>query len=424
MQRLSIAMWVMYTSYVSSGAASGYPIGEPGDVYREFAVYNSGNDWRVTDPDASAKGAHDFLPNPIVELEIGELDHAVRAEAIIERWGGHPRTTAKQIRFNGGEWIDVPEIDTTPSGKRPEEYYTMDTPVVPLPLGMLREGVNTVEGTCGALDGYDWGQWGMYSVIVRVYYDGAHVEYAEGRIVAPANGEDLDEHPTVLVETDPSGDVARVDTFASYEGYDEDGDGRFGGWHAGRYQTVRGEPSPLTAHVGTAYGEPFAFHWDTTWVPDQEPRRVKLVARVQNGAGIWSVTPMVNDLTLARRNVSVRLFKPEEVDTYLGVRDGEEKTIRFRLPETVVAAATSAKLPLRTWHGWDGHHEPLRFNGNPMPIRGRDHFYDFDLLDVPVKWLRSGDNSLIIRSQTDHHMLEVLWPGPALIIRSEVVDRD
>jgi hypothetical protein len=31
--------------------------------------------------------------------------------------------------------------------------------------------------------------------------------------------------------------------------------------------------------------------------------------------------------------------------------------------------------------------------------------------------LRTGDNVFEVRSDTEHHMLEVLWPGPALIVR-------
>ncbi|MEO0532205.1 MAG: hypothetical protein AAF266_16790, partial [Planctomycetota bacterium] len=172
-------------------------------------------------------------------------------------------------------------------------------------------------------------------------------------------------------------------------------------------------------HVGTAFAQPYVFKWDTTWVPDQLPEGVRLVARVQNGAGVWSVTPVVSRLSLQRPGVSVRLLKAVEVDTYLGVRDGEEKDVEFEVPEGVARRATAARLALRTWHGWDGHHHPLRFNDTEMPIHGRDHFYDFDLLPVSAALVRPGTNELTIRSDTHHHMLEVLWPGPALIVRSE-----
>lgn len=121
---------------------------QPGEVYREYAVHNGGNrDWRVTDPQARAPGAHEFLPNPVLELEIGDLQHAVRAEALLDRWGGHLRTTDKRIRFNGNAWLRVPELTTTPGG-RAEYYYSQDNPVldVPLPEGRYQHVRSNVLG--------------------------------------------------------------------------------------------------------------------------------------------------------------------------------------------------------------------------------------------------------------------------------------
>jgi hypothetical protein len=52
---------------------------QPGDIYREYAVdLRTGNYWRVTDPLSGQEVAHEFLPNPLLQLEI---------EAIIIRYG-------------------------------------------------------------------------------------------------------------------------------------------------------------------------------------------------------------------------------------------------------------------------------------------------------------------------------------------------
>ena len=73
-----------------------------GDVYREtLLAIHFGDDWRVTDPDALNSGAADFLPNPVLSLEVPDLTGAVRAEMIIDRWGGHPGTSNKRIRLAG-----------------------------------------------------------------------------------------------------------------------------------------------------------------------------------------------------------------------------------------------------------------------------------------------------------------------------------
>ena len=57
----------------------------PGDVYREYSVnLKQGDWWRVTDPRAGHPGAAAFLPNPLLTLEIDDLEDAVRAEVLMD----------------------------------------------------------------------------------------------------------------------------------------------------------------------------------------------------------------------------------------------------------------------------------------------------------------------------------------------------
>jgi hypothetical protein len=76
-----------------------------------------------------------------------------------------------------------------------------------------------------------------------------------------------------------------------------------------------------------------------------------------------------------------------------------------------------AGLHLRTWHGWDGHHKPFRLNDLVHPTEGKEHHYDYDIHLIPPSALRPGNNIFEISSDTEHHMLEVHWPGPALTVR-------
>ena len=390
---------------------------QPGEVYREYATHNGGNrDWRVTDPEARAAGAKAFLPNPVLQIAIDDLEHAVRAEAVLDRWGGHLKTTDKRIRFNGGEWLSVPEIATAPPG-RAEYYYAQDNPGIDLPLSQLKQGVNTFEGTCGVRDGYNWGQWGLYSLIVRVYYDPAAKEHPGGRIIEPAPGATLGENPRIVVEPISGQGVARVDVLAWYDGYDEDGDGVFADWHGAYFQPYRGAAADLREHVGTAWRSPWQLTWNTHWVPDQPPRSIKLIARVQDIRGLWYVTPVVGQLSLARPGVAVKMYPTPQLPEAFGVRVNRTKTSTIPITGDDPTQATAAVLALRTWHGWDGHHQPLQLNDLRLPIAGKNHHYDYDLLPIPPAAMRAGDNTLTIRSATEHHMLEVLWPGPALIIR-------
>ncbi len=92
---------------------------QPGDVYREYTRAmppGSGDSWRVTDPNVSLSlypQAAPFLPNPSIDINVGDLSGAVRAEAVISMWGGHVGTTGKKLRFNGNSWITIPELGSS-----------------------------------------------------------------------------------------------------------------------------------------------------------------------------------------------------------------------------------------------------------------------------------------------------------------------
>ena len=386
----------------------------PGDVYREYSTHNGGGvNWRVTDPHAENPGAGKFLPNPVLKIEIDDPIGAIRAEALLDRWGGHAGTTPKKIRFNGNEWITLPELATTPQGHRPEMYYSQDNPVVEVPLKHLQSGRNTFEGTCG---GSSWGQWGLYSLILRVYYNSDSTSHGTGRIVAPANGETIAENPTIRLKC--SDNVAQVDVIAWYDGYDEDGDGLFVDWHESYHQPSRGAGAELRDHAGTLRKSPFELSWDTQFVPDQKPGAMKLLARIQDTSGYWHVAEPVSDLTLTRKEHSVILYCASDVPERFGVRTDETKSCTMPIPAAVnLASAIDARLHLRTWHGWDGSHAPFRLNGYEHLTEGRNHHYDYDLLPIPTSELKRGKNEFTIHSKTEHHMLEVLWPGPALLVR-------
>jgi len=403
----------------SAALPAAAPGPRPGEVYREFSAHNGGNiDWRVTDPDATPDRARAYLPNPVLEITVDDLEGAVRAEALVDRWGGHLRTTDKRIRFNGNDWLALPDIARMPEGSRSEYYYSQDNPVVAVPLAHLQPGVNTFEGTCSTIDDYNWGQWGLYSLVLRVYYDPAVVPHPTGRITSPGEGATLAENPRISVEPSSANGVARVDVLAWYEGYDEDGDGRFTDWHRSYHQPIRGEPAAIRHHVGTVWEAPYDVPWDTRMVPDQAAGGIRLVARIEDSRGVWTVTEPVGGLSLRRRRASVALYGAAELPPRFGVRVGRTASCVIRIPETApLDRATEAFLALRTWHGWDGHHAPLRLNGHEFPIQGKNHHFDFDRIPVPVGALRRGENVFEVHSETEEHMLEVLWPGPALIVR-------
>ncbi|MDO8544735.1 MAG: hypothetical protein Q7S40_30195 [Opitutaceae bacterium] len=397
---------------------------QPGDVYREFASYQGGDDWRVTNPQAETERARRHLPNPVLAFAIDTLDAAVRAEAMLERWSGHVQTKRPQIRFNGNGWLDVPPPLVPPGPGEHEAHYFQDNPVLAVPLEHLKKGQNTFEGTTSHANPKGWGQWGLYSMILRVYYDPAKRPHPTGRIVAPADGATIGENPRIDVDANSVQGVARVDILAWYEGYDENGDGVWLDWHGGNFQAIRGRPAELREHVGTAWRAPYQLTWDTRWVPDQQPRAIKLVARIQDSGGNWSVTPAVANLTLRREGESVRLFRAGELPLRFGVRAKQAKSCPIPIPrEFDPGKVIEAGLHLRTWHGYDGHHHPFRFNDYTQPNGGKNHHFDYDIHPIPPSALRAGENTFTISSDTDQHMLEVHWPGPALTVRYRAAGR-
>jgi hypothetical protein len=80
--------------------------------------------------------------------------------------------------------------------------------------------------------------------------------------------------------------------------------------------------------------------------------------------------------------------------------------------------AAAARLVLATWNG--DHCEDLSVNGVALAGRlGRSHNYALDVVDVPVRILLPGENVVSTFSSTEHHGVEVMWPGPVLFVRFE-----
>ena len=107
---------------------------------------------------------------------------------------------------------------------------------------------------------------------VRVFY-GASVAGPAGRILSPHNGSVIEDDPVIRFEAEGEGEL-----WAYFEQY------------------------------GAAWRR-IAPEWKTYWVPDQPARGVKLQLRVRRADGLWAVARQVEEITLARKKHSVKLYQ-------------------------------------------------------------------------------------------------------------------
>lgn len=415
------------TAWSTTTAAQLLP--PPGSVFREYSLdLDRGNLWRVTDPQTNHRKKIDFLPNSIHSLIVNDLEHSTRAELILDRWTGHPETTKPRVRFNDQSWLDAPSLATTPPGRTPEAYLAQDNPVVPVPLSDLHEGTNRLATTSGGIGrpGWGWGQRGMFGVPPRVYYDPQQKVHPRGEIASLRAGDRLTENPVIAVDRLGDASVSEADLFAYYRGPDTDGDGRFEDWH------LQYRKGGLSGQVGrsvyTAGDDEAEIAWDTRFVPDQPTGGIAVAARLQTADGLMVMTPVVENLTLERSDAAVRMYmpNPEDVPASFVSRKNRRKSARLHIPEEPglsLGEATEIALHLRTWNG---HDESYFVNAFPLaiPIIGHANhrFADRPRVEVfeAIQPSRNGDNMFAIRSDTEHHGPEILWPGPVLTVRYPV----
>lgn len=407
---------------------------QPGNVWREYSrVLTGDKPPRVTDPNTTNATAQTYLPNPVNTLTLGSVANAVRAEFVASVWGGHVGTTGKKFRFNGGPWITIPEMGVgngIPAGTNGQCYMQQLTYVIPFPAAYLnpansyalKQGTNTFEGTSGGQSCYSfgWGQWMWYEVMVRVYHNPAATPHTAGSVTAPAAGGTIGENPTVSASV--IGTATLVDFLAYYRGPDTDGDGVFEQYHHA-YHRLKSETAMLLKnHVGSDNSAPFSVTWNTSYVPDQTAGGIRFKARIKDNTNTWYMTPEVAGVTLQRIGSYVRMYTTTNMPERCWVRSGRTtKTVNFTIPPgDNLANATSATLVVPTWNGDDVSERPLswmKVNATTLPDFGQDHYYSLDFLTISRTALVQGTNSFTIYASTVEHGIELLWPGPMVVVR-------
>lgn len=393
----------------------------PGEVFREyFYHFHAWSDpamphhYAMVDPHAGGITGSELREKLRFErplyLTIPDLKDAVRAEMVVEFWGGHIGSTIPGFRVNGSDYLPMPDVFNTPGPKEAYYRFVQGSPTTPIPLELLREGVNEFRFAAGPQVKFDFkaGFYWLYSFGVRVYYDSA-VVHPTVEIISPRPGQTLgDESTFEAVVTPGENPITQVDFVGNYRDLNWSGNGLWQDWH---FQYHYGT---LERHIGTAPVFPWRACWHSAWVPDQE-EPFSVVARVVDASGLCAISQPVDGLTLKREDRSVKMYVSDDVPEKFGSRIGERKSCNILLPDPL-EDVYGARLALSTWCG--GHNGHIYLNDQLIvPVLGKIHDIAFDRLVVPPEVLRQGKNVFSVQSDTDEHAVEINWPGPALLVQ-------
>ena len=317
------------------------------------------------------------------------------AELTLELWGGHPGTANKRFTLNGGAPYAIPEVGAA------EGHCTYSFPSIPLRLQDVRRGENVFQFSCDRGTTF-WGHFLFVIAALRVAFR------TPPRAIRVVPGLQVSgERAELTLEGDLDA-IGLVEVEASFWGYDDRGNGD--GSHG---FTKEGRPEAI---VGRADAPPFRVSWDLSMIPDQEEISFRTILHPRDDASLSMILP-ASPFPLHGRSVSIHA--PAVLPKPFWSRAGNAKTCTIELDRDP-SEIQRAELHLRIWDGGGGTvGSPFTLNGRPLPIAsaGR-HDFLYRVVPIDPAWLRKGPNEIRVLSDTDHHGIEMLLPGPAIVLRA------
>ena len=354
-----------------------------------------------------------------VDLSIpDDVSNAAKAELYLDLWrAGRGTTDLARFQINGGtvrrtyrgaDWSRTPFIGT-------------------IPLSELRQGTNSLTFSSSS------GAYHIHDIMVRVTYDPTHplsgpgdvtpptgaltAVSAAGQTYDPAAGGTLNvDDDTVTLTANASG-ASRVEFHAYYDGYDEDVDGSFVGWH-NRYRN-RKNPGALGVidHIATDTIAPYTATWTLPQVPNQTGVRFKI--RVVDAAG--NVTDAAGGasapFTLTRSHDTAVFTIPGFKDGILW-HDGlfpADKSYTLPLPSDFDPSHVDRAYLLGSF--WNNPY--IAINGNPRfaafdTASGEDTWASSERSLTPT-WLKPGNNTITYSHRGGFGEF-IEKPGPMLVL--------
>ncbi len=334
------------------------------------------------------------------------------AELYLELWGGHPGTANKRFTVNGRSTYKIPEVGTE------QGHCTHQYPRIKLKRTDLVSGYNAIQFACDQGKSF-WGHFIVDNACLRIELPRSHPDLAKAGLtdfdprvdVFPGPGP---ETFTISLQADASevAKIARVDYWGFYEGYDENGDGVFRDWHGFTKNRLP------TGHLGSAFEPPFRLHWDLAMLPAQRDMAVRATITLKDRPNLTYETAAVTKLVHQVGGAQVRMYGVSDKPVPFWSRAGKARTAKLEL-DLDPSRIERAELHTVVWDGGRGSvADYFTLNGRAFPVAAEGkHDVIYTVLPVPPDLLRRGRNEIRLLSDTEHHGIEILEPGPTLVVR-------
>ena len=352
--------------------------------------------------------------NGMVQILAEEpLDQLAEAYLYLEMWGGHPGTANKRVTVNGRSTYAIPEMGTA------TENCTYQYPRIPLKITDLVNGYNVFQFACDSGDSF-WGHFLIDNVCLQLVLknenpalNAAGLQSFTAEVMAASQNAD-----TIQLQLQASdlSKIAKVEYHGYYTGYDDNGNNLEHDWHG---YTKNKLPENI---IGSSEKAPFSVTWNTSMLPAQNAVKVKAVIHFKDNDEIVYISPEKGNIIIpARPGAQVTLFKSSDIPHPFWSRANKLNTCTI-YTDAVPKTIEKAELHILIWDGGAGTvQDHFKFNGHPLQLASGAHAHDviYRIFELDPTWIKSGENKIELLSDTEHHGIEVLLPGPALVIRSK-----
>ncbi len=378
----------------------------------------NGRQLRVNAPEVSVHPTFAARSEPrssgMARIQIDEELRSIRrADLYTEIWGGHPGTTDKRVSVNGRTMFALPDVGTT------NNHCTHQYPSFNLRPIDLVNGHNSLQFACDQGDTF----WGHYIVDNTALQIGltkdderlGRAKLTDFNVMVEATPVKDGEGYVLEVKGTPAAlaAIAAVDYQGKYFGFDENGNTWRTDWHG---MTKERQPYGM---LGSSREKPFRVVWDTTLLPEQTNVSVRAFVHFKAAPEVVYHTTSVGGLVIEKPEAEqVTLHASHDLPAKFWSRADQRKECTINLdidPRDIVAA----ELHVVTWTGGAGEvTDYFTLNGQHFPVaEGSDHSLVYSRLPVDKSLLQRGSNKIVLRSDTTHHGIEVMLPGPTLAVR-------